>query len=118
MQVLIQMREGVEQYASRSPEYNRQRTAEAIGQMPAEIWLPQIESQTEQPPYPGLGPVQSGFEEDVAPLHRCLCILQYFNSTHGSAGSYQEWLDLHEEVPLEDMDVTDADMPWWMIPGV
>lgn len=85
--------------------------------MPAEVWVPGIESPTEISPWPILSPIQSDFEEDTAHLHRTLSVLQYFNMIHGSGGSWQEWLDSHEAITVDDMEGTNLDMPWWMVPG-
>ncbi|KAJ5353599.1 hypothetical protein N7541_006163 [Penicillium brevicompactum] len=114
MEILIEMRDGVELYINSSPGYNRRRTAEAIRQMPREVWLPDFEEEAELALFPIMRPVQSYSEGDLVPVHRCLCILQYFNLTHGTEASRVEWLELHEALMPEDFEVTSSDIPWWM----
>lgn len=118
MDVLIRMREGVELFINSSPTYNRQRTSEAVRLMPPEVWIPDFDEQAEFALFPLLRPVGSYNENWMMPIHRCLCILQYFDLTHGSEERREEWLQLHEAIPAHGFEVTSADMPWWMPGGV
>ncbi|KAJ5323045.1 hypothetical protein N7541_006162 [Penicillium brevicompactum] len=108
------MRNGVELFINSSPNYNRQRNAEAACQTPSEVWVPDFGEQAEVALFPLLRPVGSYNEDWMMPIHRCLCILQYFHLTHGSEERREEWLQLQGAIHPEDFEVTTADMPWWM----
>lgn len=88
------------------------------------VWLPDFDEQTklalslheeaELALFPIMRPVQSYSEGELVPVHRFLCILQYFNFTHGTEASRVEWLELHEALMQEEFEVTSLDIPWWM----
>ncbi|KAK4862946.1 hypothetical protein LT330_010720 [Penicillium expansum] len=113
--VLITLQYNVAVYQTNTYEQNRARTIVAIQDLPPRFWVPDhIMEEDDFPPYPILQPNLRFSEPSIIPLHRCLCLLQYLELSHGSEDRRDLYSDARVHCSGEDFDVTEDDFPWWM----
>ncbi|KUM59903.1 hypothetical protein ACN42_g7229 [Penicillium freii] len=115
--VLIVLRHNIAVYETNTSQENRARTIAAIRSLPPRFWIPDHildEEEEESPVYPILCPTVRFAEPDLIPLHRCLCLLQYLELSHGSVTTRERYLDARVQCTEDDMEVTEEDVPWWM----
>ncbi|KAJ5185867.1 hypothetical protein N7491_006264 [Penicillium cf. griseofulvum] len=113
--VLIVLRHNVGVYSTNTFQQNRTRTIAAASSVPSRFWIPDhIMEEEELPPYPILRPTIRFNEPDMIPLHRCLCLLQYLELSHGSEPRRERYLEARAHCSGEEFEVTEHDIPWWM----
>ncbi|KGO66987.1 hypothetical protein PITC_038670 [Penicillium italicum] len=113
--VLIFMEHSVGVYETNAFEQNRARTAVAINNMSSYLWIPDhIVEEDDLPPSPILRPTVRFGESPIIPLHRCLCLLRYLEISHGSVTRREQYLDDRARYSIDEFEVTEHDVPWWM----
>ncbi|OQE37801.1 hypothetical protein PENCOP_c009G08692 [Penicillium coprophilum] len=113
--ILMILRQSIGVYETNNSEQNRSRTILAIDNMPPGFWIPDhILEEDEHPPYPILQPTVRFNEPEIVPLHRCLCLLQYLELSHGSESRRERYLDARAHYFGPDFEVNEHDIPWWM----
>ncbi|KAJ6142741.1 hypothetical protein N7471_002194 [Penicillium samsonianum] len=113
--VLIVLRHNVTVYETNTFQQNRARTIVAINRMPSRFWIPDhVLEEDDFPPHPIIRPTVRSTEPAILQLHRCLCLIQYLELSHGSEFRREIYLDARVHFSGEDFDVTEHDIPWWM----
>lgn len=113
--VLAVLQYNITQYEINNVEENRARSLVAIHNMPPRFWIPDhVLEEDEVPPHPLLRPTLRFGEPPMIPLHRCFCLLQYLELTHGSESRRERYLDARVLCSGEEFEVTEHDIPGWM----
>lgn len=102
-------------YESNTMEVNRSQTITAINNMSSTSWIPDHIVEGEAfPPCPILRPILEIAEPWELPFHRGFVLLQYLHLTHTSESGREAYLDARQHSRLDEFEVTEQDIPWWM----